>query len=101
MTGPARRAASKRRNDPGTGNQRPQSRRHRPVLDGARLTAYDVLDGVSSVAVPLRVPGHLPAALAVVYATRRLDVEALGRRLAHSAGLVAAQLGRRPDPADQ
>ncbi|WP_138735480.1 RsmB/NOP family class I SAM-dependent RNA methyltransferase [Modestobacter excelsi] len=48
MTGPARRAGSKRRNDPGTGNQRPQSRRHRPVLDGARLTAYDVLDGVSS-----------------------------------------------------
>jgi len=48
MTGPARRAAAKRRNDPGTGNQRPQSRRHRPVLDGARLTAYDVLDGVSS-----------------------------------------------------
>jgi len=47
MTGPARRAAAKRRNDPGTGNQRPQSRRHRPVLDGARLTAYDVLDGVS------------------------------------------------------
>jgi 16S rRNA (cytosine967-C5)-methyltransferase len=48
VTGPARRAASKKRNDPGTGNQRPQSRRHRPVLDGARLTAYDVLDGVSS-----------------------------------------------------
>ncbi|WP_299957769.1 RsmB/NOP family class I SAM-dependent RNA methyltransferase [uncultured Modestobacter sp.] len=48
MTGPERRAAAKRRNDPGTGNQRPQSRRHRPVLDGARLTAYDVLDGVSS-----------------------------------------------------
>ncbi|WP_369137849.1 RsmB/NOP family class I SAM-dependent RNA methyltransferase [Modestobacter versicolor] len=48
MTGPARRAGHKKRNDPGTGNQRPQSRRHRPVLDGARLTAYDVLDGVSS-----------------------------------------------------
>ncbi|MGY1749465.1 RsmB/NOP family class I SAM-dependent RNA methyltransferase [Modestobacter sp. SYSU DS0511] len=48
MTGPAKRAGSKRRNDPGTGNQRPQSRRHRPTLDGARLTAYDVLEGVSS-----------------------------------------------------
>ncbi|MCZ2820092.1 rRNA cytosine-C5-methyltransferase [Modestobacter sp. VKM Ac-2977] len=48
MTGPERRAGHKRRNDPGTGNQRPQSRRHRPTLDGARLTAYDVLDGVSS-----------------------------------------------------
>jgi 16S rRNA (cytosine967-C5)-methyltransferase len=30
------------------GNQRPPERRHRPALDGARLTAYDVLDGVSS-----------------------------------------------------
>jgi 16S rRNA (cytosine967-C5)-methyltransferase len=30
------------------GNRRPPERRHRPVLDGARLTAYDVLDGVSS-----------------------------------------------------
>jgi 16S rRNA (cytosine967-C5)-methyltransferase len=29
-------------------NQRPPERRHRPVLDGARLTAYDVLDGVTS-----------------------------------------------------
>ncbi|MQA34204.1 RsmB/NOP family class I SAM-dependent RNA methyltransferase [Modestobacter roseus] len=48
MTGPERRAGHKRRNDPGRGNQRPQSRRHRPTLDGARLTAYDVLDGVSS-----------------------------------------------------
>ncbi|WP_052091028.1 RsmB/NOP family class I SAM-dependent RNA methyltransferase [Modestobacter caceresii] len=48
MTGPEKRAGHKRRNDPGTGNQRPQSRRHRPTLDGARLTAYDVLDGVSS-----------------------------------------------------
>ncbi|MGY1838629.1 MULTISPECIES: RsmB/NOP family class I SAM-dependent RNA methyltransferase [unclassified Modestobacter] len=48
MTGPERRVGSKRRNDPGTGNQRPQSRRHRPTLDGARLTAYDVLEGVSS-----------------------------------------------------
>jgi 16S rRNA (cytosine967-C5)-methyltransferase len=41
MTGP-------RRPRDRSGNQRPQSRRHRPVLDGARLTAYDVLDGVSS-----------------------------------------------------
>ena len=42
MSGPARRP----RQTPA--NQRPQARRHRPVLDGARLTAYDVLDGVSS-----------------------------------------------------
>ena len=37
MSGPARKP----------GNRRPPQRRHRPVLDGARLTAYDVLDGVS------------------------------------------------------
>ena len=43
MSGPARRQGK-----PENRNQRPQSRRHRPVLDGARLTAYDVLDGVSS-----------------------------------------------------
>jgi len=53
VSGPARRPAGpgtgpRRQHDPGTGNQRPQSRRHRPVLDGARLTAYDVLDGVSA-----------------------------------------------------
>jgi 16S rRNA (cytosine967-C5)-methyltransferase len=33
---------------PRTVQARPESRRVRPVLDGARLTAYDVLDGVSS-----------------------------------------------------
>jgi 16S rRNA (cytosine967-C5)-methyltransferase len=43
MSGPARRPGK-----PENRTQRPQSRRHRPVLDGARLTAYDVLDGVSS-----------------------------------------------------
>jgi len=53
VSGPARRPGGpgkspRRQHDPGTGNQRPESRRHRPVLDGARLTAYDVLDGVSA-----------------------------------------------------
>lgn len=33
---------------PRRGNRRPPARRHRPALDGARLTAFDVLDGVSS-----------------------------------------------------
>jgi 16S rRNA (cytosine967-C5)-methyltransferase len=32
---------------PRKGNRRPAQRRHRPTLDGARLTAYDVLDGVT------------------------------------------------------
>ncbi|HEV7870679.1 MAG TPA: transcription antitermination factor NusB [Modestobacter sp.] len=42
MSSPTQRPAG------GQGNRRPPQRRHRPVLDGARLTAYDVLDGVSS-----------------------------------------------------
>ena len=84
-----------------TGGVRPRAEVGQTRERGFAVSSNEVLDGVSSVAVPLRVPGHLPAALAVVYAPRRLDVEALGRRLAHSAGLVAAQLGRRPDPADQ
>jgi 16S rRNA (cytosine967-C5)-methyltransferase len=32
---------------PPRGDRRPPQRRHRPTLDGARLTAYDVLDGVT------------------------------------------------------
>ncbi|HEY4615371.1 MAG TPA: IclR family transcriptional regulator [Citricoccus sp.] len=72
----------------------------RPEVEQARQRGYavshdEVLDGVSSVAVPLRVAGHLPAAVAVVYATRQLDVEAVGRQLSRSAGRVAARLGQR------
>jgi DNA-binding IclR family transcriptional regulator len=65
--------------------------RHR----GYAVSNDEVLDGVSSVAVPLRVTGHLPAAVAVVYATRQLDVAALGKQLALSAERVAARLGQR------
>jgi 16S rRNA (cytosine967-C5)-methyltransferase len=43
VTGPRKRPATDR-----PSSNRPPQRRHRPVLDGARLTAYDVLDGVSS-----------------------------------------------------
>ena len=39
MSGPPRRGSGKGRRHPAT---------RRPRLDGARLTAYDVLDGVSS-----------------------------------------------------
>ena len=68
---------------------------------GFAVSSNEVLDGVSSVAVPLRVPGHLPAALAVVYATRQLDVAVVGGRLAHSAGLIAARFGQQPAPSGQ
>ncbi|SDG61051.1 RsmB/NOP family class I SAM-dependent RNA methyltransferase [Klenkia brasiliensis] len=45
---PRRRGPSGRPAGPRTVQHRPESRWSRPVLDGARLTAYDVLHGVSS-----------------------------------------------------
>ena len=83
------------------GGVRPRAEVEQTRQRGFAVSSNEVLDGVSSVAVPLRIPGHLPAALAVVYATRQLDVEALSQRLAHSAGLIAARLGQRSAPSDQ
>ena len=70
----------------------------RPELGEARERGWavsrdEVITGVSSVAVPLSVPGQLPAALAVVYATRPEDPERLGGRLKEAAQAVAASLG--------
>ena len=70
----------------------------RPELADARGRGWaasrdEVITGVSSVAVPLRVPGQLPAALAVVYATRPEDSARLGERLREAAQAVAASLG--------
>ena len=48
---------------------------------------------MSSVAVPLAVRGQFPAALAVVFATRAEDLEAIGARLSAAAQRVAAALG--------
>jgi 16S rRNA (cytosine967-C5)-methyltransferase len=50
VTGPSRNPGKPRQTGKPrqSGNQRPPQRRHRPTLDGARLTAYDVLEGVSS-----------------------------------------------------
>ena len=53
----------------------------------------EVITGVSSVAVPLAVRGQFPAALAVVFATRAEDLEAIGARLSAAAQRVAAALG--------
>ncbi|MEX3566365.1 IclR family transcriptional regulator [Micrococcus endophyticus] len=70
----------------------------RPELAEARERGWavsrdEVITGVSAVAVPLRVPGQLPAALAVVYATRPEDTAALGGRLREAAQAVAGSLG--------
>ncbi len=78
-----------------TGGVPPRAEVEQTRQRGYAVSNDEVLDGVSSVAVPLRVTGHLPAAVAVVYATRQLDVEALGRHLAISAERVAARLGQR------
>ncbi len=56
-------------------------------------TSHDeVIKGMSSVAVPLRVPGQPPAAIAVVYVDRGTDVAAVARRLRQAAASVAAEL---------
>lgn len=73
----------------------------RPEIAEARERGHatsrnEVIAGVCSVAVPLRVPGQLPAALAVVYADRTEDTEAIGARLAAGAAAIAAALGADP-----
>lgn len=78
-----------------TGGVRPRAEVEQTRNRGYAVSHDEVLDGVSSVAVPLRVPGHLPAAVAVVYATRQLDVDAVGKRLSDSAEQVASRLGQR------
>jgi DNA-binding IclR family transcriptional regulator len=73
---------------------------YRPAAAEARELGYatshdEVINGVSSVAAPLRVPGQLPAAVAVVYATatRRIDAETIGRRLTDAASAIERSLG--------
>lgn len=56
-------------------------------------TSHDeVIPGLSSVAVPLIVPGQEPAALAVVYVAAAMPTDAIGRRLARAAVSVVRDL---------
>jgi DNA-binding IclR family transcriptional regulator len=56
-------------------------------------TSHDeVIPGLSSVAVPLAVPGHHPAAIAVVYLTRPTDADAVGARLQDAAQAIREDL---------
>ena len=56
-------------------------------------TSHDeVIPGLSSVAVPLRIAGQPPAALAVVYMATGRDVEDLAARLSEAAAAVAREL---------
>ena len=56
-------------------------------------TSHDeVIPGMSSVAVPLRIPGHAPAAIAVVFVASDRPVEALAARLTDAAAAVSRDL---------
>jgi len=56
-------------------------------------TSHDeVIAGLSSVAVPLAIPGQHPAALAVVYLTGPTDIEAIGARLERGARTIHEDL---------
>ncbi len=53
----------------------------------------EVIAGVSSLAVPIRVPGGRPAALAVVYIRAAQDPDEVASALAAGAARIEAQLG--------
>lgn len=55
---------------------------------GYAVSRDEVIPGVSSVGVPVRVTGQLPAALAVVYLTSDVPAEQLGARVLESAAVI-------------
>lgn len=59
---------------------------------GYAVSHDEVILGVSSVAAPILVPGHMPAALAVVFVRSDLDEAGLGRQVARTAHAVEALL---------
>lgn len=73
---------------------------YREEATRARVTGYatsvdEVISGVSSVAVSLQVPGQLPAAISVVYATalNLMETADIGQRLREAAVAIEAALG--------
>ena len=71
---------------------------YRPEAAEARLRGFaashdEVIAGVSSLAVPVRVPGGRPAALAVVYIRDGQDAAEVAAALQASAERIEAQLG--------
>lgn len=69
------------------------SRLERMRETGYATSGNEVIPGVSAIAVPLQMPGQLPAALAVVYPTQDKDVDAVAARLHRGAEQVRARLG--------
>ncbi|MGW9405135.1 IclR family transcriptional regulator [Arthrobacter sp. NPDC055585] len=59
---------------------------------GYATSHSEVIDGVGSVAVPVQVPGQLPASLSVVYFGAGKDDAGVGARLIESVQQIEAQL---------
>lgn len=59
---------------------------------GFAVSHDEVIEGVSSVAVPVRIPGQLPAAVAVVYIRSQHTPAELGAQLADCARTIEQQL---------
>lgn len=59
---------------------------------GYATSHSEVIDGVGSVAVPVQVPGQLPASLSVVYFGTGKDDAGIGARLIESVQQIEAQL---------
>jgi DNA-binding IclR family transcriptional regulator len=79
------------------GPERVSSESIRPEAVDARTSGYavshdEVIRGLRSVAVPLVVPGQLPAAVAVVFVASASDDAQLGARLADAAGAITAAM---------
>ena len=95
------------RGAPGTAIQAALTQQERAALGDERLrdeaffrdfpgyaTSHDeVIKGMSSVAVPLRVPAQPAAALAVVYLDRSTDTAVVAARLRQAAAAVLRELG--------
>lgn len=57
-------------------------------------TSHDeVIKGLASIAVPIRVPGYPPSAVAVVYLHEDVDVVSIAGRLRRSAEAITSTLG--------
>lgn len=66
---------------------------HRGSWELPYETSHDeVIQGLSSIAVPLEVPGQRPAAIAVVYLTGPAEVAVIGQRLTRAAAEIRADV---------
>jgi len=74
------------------GNERLHGEEFFAAFPGHATSHDEVVKGLSSVAVPLRVPGQPPAAIAVVYLDRSTDVAAVAHRLRRAAAAVTREL---------